>query len=352
MSLRREMDKITRRNFVKIGTMAGAVAVVSRTLGATTEDEKTVESVTGPISVKDFGPTLMHEHVMIMDAFMAQAFPDWLQMDKLLEIALPQLEKLHQYGIKTIFDATPINLGRNIKVIEEVARRSQFNILASTGMYFFETPWNQEIDADWLAKRYVSELREGIQGTKIKAALIKCATDQGGVTARNRIMLQAAAMASAETDAPILTHTFTRTKNGLDQLKVLLAHGAQAKRIVIGHSGDSNDLDYLTALLDQGVYLGMDRFGLISFNSTDMRIHTIVELVKRGYVKQLMLSHDASFYSDAWQPMHRERYAQPKPDGHTMLLVSEYVLPKLREKGVSQADIDLMMCGNVQRLFC
>ncbi len=340
---------MTRREFVKAGTMAGAAVAASHALGA--DAGKIVPGVTGPIHVKDFGPTLMHEHVMIMDAFMAQAFPDWLQVDKLLEVALPQLEKLRQYGIKTIFDATPINLGRNIKVIEEVARKSQFNILASTGMYFFETEWNQQMDAMWLAKRYLGELREGIQGTGIKAALIKCATDHKGVTPRNRIMLQASARASAETDAPILTHTFVKTKNGLDQLKVLLAHGAQAKRIVIGHSGDSNDLDYLKALLDQGVYLGMDRFGITHFNSTDERIDTIVKLAQMGYARQLMLSHDACIYQDAWKPLHRERYALPRPGERTMYIVSEYVLPKLREKGVSQADIDLMMCGNVQRLF-
>ncbi len=342
---------MTRREFVKAGAMAGAAVAASHVLGAAVDAGKVVPGVTGPINVKDFGPTLMHEHIMIMDAFMQQAFPDWLQMDKLLEVALPQLEKLRQYGIKTIFDVTPINLGRNIKVIEEVACKSHFNILASTGMYFFETEWNSQMDAHWLAKRYLGELRNGIQGTDIQAALIKCATDYKGVTPRNRIMLQASAMASAETDAPIITHTYAKKKNGLDQLKVLLEYGAQAKRIVIGHSGDSNDVDYLKALLDQGVYLGMDRFGITHFNSTDERIDTIVKLVQMGYAKQLMLSHDASFYQDAWKPMHRERYALPKLGERTMMIISEYVLPKLREKGVSQADIDLMMCGNVQRLF-
>ncbi len=340
---------MTRREFVKSGTMAGVAVAAAHALGA--DVGKVVPGVTGPIHVKDFGPTLMHEHIMIMDAFMAQAFPDWLQMDKLLEVALPQLEKLRQYGIQTIFDATPINLGRNIKVIEEVARKSHFNILASTGMYFFETEWNSQMDAKWLAQRYLGELREGIQGTGIKAALIKCATDHKGVTPRNRIMLQASARASAETDAPIITHTYAKKKNGLDQLKVLLEHGAQAKRIVIGHSGDSNDLDYLKALLDQGVYLGMDRFGITHFNSTDDRIDTIVKLAQMGYAKQLMLSHDACIYQDAWKPMNRNRYALPQLGERTMYIISEYVLPKLREKGVSQADIDLMMCANVQRLF-
>ncbi len=340
---------VTRRDFVKAGTMAGAAVAAASALGA--DAGKVVPGVTGPINVKDFGPTLMHEHIMIMDAFMAQAFPDWLQMDKLLEVALPQLEKLRQYGIRTIFDVTPINLGRNIKVIEKVARKSKFNILASTGMYFFETEWNRQMDAKWLAKRYLGELRDGIQGTGIKAALIKCATDYRGVTPGNRIMLQASAMASVETDTPIITHTYAKKKNGLDQLKVLLAHGVQAKRIVIGHSGDSNDLDYLKALLDQGAYLGMDRFGITHFNSTDERIDTIVALVKMGYAKQLMLSHDACIYQDAWKPMNRNRYALPKPGERTMYIISEYVLPKLREKGVSQSDIDLMMCANVQRLF-
>ncbi len=310
---------------------------------------KIVNGVTGPLNVKDFGPTLMHEHVMIMDAFMRQAFPDWLQMDQFLAVALPQLEKLRGYGIRTIFDATPINLGRDIRVIAEVAKRSGINFLASTGLYFFETEWNTSMDARWLADRFLGELREGIQGTDIKAALIKCATDVKGVTPRNKIMLEAAARASAESDAPILTHTFVKTKNGNDQLRVLLNAGARPERIVIGHCGDSTDLDYLQGLLDKGVYLGMDRFGITHFCPTEKRIDTVVKLVKKGYAKQLMLSHDSSFYIDAWKPLHRKRYAQQ--GAHNIFLISEHVLPKLREKGVSNADINLMMCTNVQRLF-
>ncbi len=338
---------ITRRNF--IGAGMSAMLPLNNPCVGNAKSGKTVNTATGTISVTEFGPTLMHEHIMIMDAFMAQAFPDWLQKEKFLEIVLPQLEKLRGYGIRTIFDATPINLGRNVHIIEEVARRSGFNILVSTGMYFFETEWNMNQDAQWLAKLFLKELHEGIQGTEIKAALIKCATDYKGVTPRNKIMLEAAAIASMESDSPVLTHTFAKTKNGNDQLKVLLDTGAKAKRIVIGHSGDSNDLDYLQGLLDKGVYLGMDRFGITHFNSTENRVDTIVKLVNRGYVKQLMLSHDSSFYIDAWQPMNRQRYA--KQGKHNMMLISETVIPMLLEKGVSRTDIDSMMCGNVQQLF-
>ncbi len=340
---------MTRKNFLKTTLATAASMMLPGGLVAREVGGKIVNSVTGPLNVKDFGPTLMHEHVMIMDAFMRQSFPDWLQMDKFLSVALPQLEKLRSYGIKTIFDATPINLGRDIKVIAEVAKRSGFNILASTGLYFFENEWNSQMDANWLAKRFIGELRDGIQGTGIKAALVKCATDRKGVTPRNKIMLEAAARASAETDAPILTHTYAATKNGNDQLAVLLNAGARPERLVIGHSGDSTDLDYLQGLLDKGVYLGMDRFGINHFCTTEMRVDTIVKLVKKGYAKQLMLSHDSSFYIDAWRPLHRERYE--KQGAHNIFLISEKVLPMLREKGVSQADIDLMMCGNVQRLF-
>ncbi len=342
-------NKLTRRTFLETGFAAAASLTIPSSLAAAAKSGKVVCSVTGPMNVADFGPTLMHEHIMIMDAFMRQAFPDWLQTEKLLEVVLPQLEKLRGYGIKTIFDATSIDLGRDIKVIAEVAKRSGFNILASTGMYYFETDWNRFMDAKWLAKRYIGELREGIQGTDIKAALVKCATDRQGVTPCNKIMLEAAARASAETGAPILTHTYAKTRNGREQLATLLNAGAEAKRIVIGHSGDSNDLDYLQSLLDQGVYLGMDRFGCLWVNPTASRIDTIVKLIEKGYARQLMLSHDSSFYIDAWRAMHRERYA--KQGAHNVFLISEEVLPKLRAKGVSQSDIDLMMCGNVQQLF-
>lgn len=309
-----------------------------------------VQTVLGPVAGSALGATLMHEHIIMIDPAMTLAFPDWLDMDRFAQVVGPQLKRLYELGIRTIIDATPINLGRDVRVIEAMSRLSGIHMIACTGLYHYENPWVCNPDPEWTAEMYIREITQGIQGTSIRAGAIKCATDENGVTDWNRAMLQAAAMASVKCDVPILSHTCVEKKNGIDQMKVLLDAGASPKRVVIGHSGDSNDIGYLKELLASGCWLGMDRFGLEQFNPMDRRIDTLAKLIGMGYAGQLLLSHDSNFYSDPWRPWHAERYA-PQTAGHNMRMISEIVLPRLREMGIGQDVIDMMMQDNVQRLF-
>lgn len=309
-----------------------------------------VQTVLGPVPGSALGPTLMHEHIIMIDPAMTTALTDWLDMDKFSSVALPQLNRLYELGVRTIIDATPINLGRDVRVIEAMSRLSGIHMIACTGFYHFESPWVFDPDPQWLSELYIREITEGIQGTAIRAGAIKCATDEPGVTPWNRAMLQASAIASAKCDVPILTHTCAEKKNGAEQLQVLLDAGASPKRIVIGHSGDSNDVGYLEELLSSGCFLGMDRFGLEQFNPMENRIATLARLLEMGYAGQLVLSHDSNLYSDPWRAWHVERY-QPQTAGHNMRLVSEIVIPRLLEMGAVQSDVDMMLEHNIRRLF-
>jgi len=83
--------------------------------------------------------------------------------------------------------------------------------------------------------------------------------------------------------------------------KVLAEEGVDLSKVVIGHSGDSADLDYLRTLADAGSYLGMDRFGLDILSPFDARVNTVAELAKQGYAEKMVLAHDAACYFD-WFP--------------------------------------------------
>lgn len=309
-----------------------------------------VQTVLGPVAASALGRTLMHEHIIMIDPAMTLAIPDWLNMDRFAQVVLPQLAQLRRLGISAIIDATPINLGRDVRVIKEMSLRSGIHMIACTGHYHFEDPWVNSPDPQWLAEIYIREIRQGAQGTAIQAGAIKCATDENGITPCNRALLQAAAIASAECDVPLLTHSCAARRNGLEQLQVLLQAGARPERIVIGHSGDSNDIGYLEALMDRGCFLGMDRFGLEQFNPMNSRIETLAKMVRAGYAGRMLLSHDSNFYSDPWRAWHAERY-QPQAPGHNMRIISEIVIPKLLSLGVTQQEIDRMMQNNIQKLF-
>jgi phosphotriesterase-related protein len=119
---------------------------------------------------------------------------------------------------------------------------------------------------------------------------------------------------------------------------------------MIGHAGDSNDLDYLTELADTGVLLGMDRFGLDVFNPGPERVKTIAIMAARGYAASMVLAHDANCFIDYWGGAHDAARPAALPNWHYEH-ISDDVLPALLEAGVTQAQLDTMMIENPVRYF-
>ncbi len=183
-------------------------------------------------------------------------------------------------------------------------------------------------------------------GTGVKAAILKCATDHDGLTPDVERILRAVAAAHRETGAPISTHTHAPSRVGLDQVRVLAEEGVDLARVVIGHSGDTTDLDYLGRLLDVGVTLGMDRFGVDIVPFED-RVATVATLCERGYAAQLVLSHDAMCHCD-WFDWPAVQAAAP--DWHYRH-VSDDVVPALRARGVTQDQLDQMLVHTPRRLL-
>ena len=109
---------------------------------------------------------------------------------------------------------------------------------------------------------FVGDITEGIAGTGIKAAILKCATDEPGVTPGVERVLRAVAQAHRQTGVPISTHTHAATRRGLEQQRIFAEEGVDLSRVVIGHCGDTTDIGYLEELIGNGSYIGMDRFGL------------------------------------------------------------------------------------------
>jgi phosphotriesterase-related protein len=162
--------------------------------------------------------------------------------------------------------------------------------------------------------------------------------------------LRAVARTHVDTGAPITVHTSAAEQTGRIVVDVLRQEGADLTKVVIGHAGDSNDLDYLMELADTGAILGMDRFGIDLFNATDDRIRTIVALAGRGYADRMVLSHDASCFID-WFGADPETLRQAFMPNWHYEHISNDVLPRLREQGVTDAQIDQMLVENPRRYF-
>lgn len=317
----------------------------------------TVETARGAIDTGDLGRVLMHEHVFVLSPEIMQNYPEeWGDEEVRVADAVGRLSELKAAGIDSILDPTALGLGRYIPRIARIAAEIDLNILVATGLYTFDnlphyfnrrTPGSGPGGSDPMVDMFVRDITEGIAGTGIKAAVLKCATDRPGMTPGVERVLRAVAQAHRATGAPITTHTQAATHRGLEQQKIFLEEGVDLTRVVIGHSGDTDDLGYLEELIANGSLLGMDRFGIDGLLSTERRVAVIAELCRRGYADRMVLSHDASCYLD-WIP--GELPLGALPNWH-YLHISRDVLPALRSQGVTEAQIETMLADTPRRFF-
>lgn len=308
-----------------------------------------VETLNGPIDTAELGFTLMHEHVFVQSEGVAQNFPSVWDEPAEIDAAREKLRDMADAGVRTIVDLTVLGLGRNIPRLRDLAGDLPLTVIVATGLYTYnELPnYFNFRDEDAMAALFVSDITAGIQGTDIKAAILKCATDEPGLTPGVEKVLRAVARAHRRTGVPISTHTHVGTKRGLDQQRIFQEEGVDLGRVVIGHSGDSEDVDYLTSLIDAGSYIGMDRFGVDIYLTTEKRIATIAKLCELGHADRMVLSHDASCHID-WFPADMMKDAVP--NWH-FRHINDDVLPALREAGVSDEQITQMTVENPRRIF-
>jgi phosphotriesterase-related protein len=317
----------------------------------------TIETATGPVDSATLGRVLMHEHVFIISPEMKDNVPEeWGDEEARMDDAAKRLTELKDSGIDAILDPTALGLGRYIPRIGKLAARIDLKIIVATGLYtFYELPhyWGGRVPGsgpngtDPMVNLFVRDITEGIAGTGIKAGVIKCATDRPGVTPDVERVLRACAQAHRATGAPITTHTFAAARRGLEQQEIFKSEGVDLTRVVIGHSGDTDDLGYLEELIANGSILGMDRFGIDGMLTTEKRVAVIAELCERGYADRMVLSHDASCYLD-WIP--GEIPPSTMPNWH-YLHISHDVLPALREVGVTDAQIETMLVDTPRRFL-
>jgi len=313
-----------------------------------------VETVRGPVDGGSLGLTLMHEHVFVLNEEVRRNYPGYWDEDARIADAVAKLTALAARGCHTIADPTVVGLGRDIGRIQQVAARVPLQIVAATGIYtynevplYFKFRGPDAHGADPMTAMFVADITEGISGTGVKAAFLKCAIDDQGMTPGVERVLRAVCRAHRETGAPVTVHTHPQSGTGRDVLRVLREEGADLTRVVLGHSGDSTDLDYLTELADAGCLLGMDRFGLDLITPFEARVGTVAALCERGYADRMVLSHDASCYIDWFPPEVVPMFA---PAWHFEHLFDD-VLPALRERGVTAEQIDAMLVGNPRRYF-
>ena len=317
----------------------------------------TVQTVRGPIDSKQLGVTLMHEHIFVLSTEIMLNYPEtWGDEEKRIEDAVARMNELYSRGVHSVVDLTVVGLGRYIPRIQRVAARTKLNIVVATGIYtyndvpfyfHFRGPGTPFDGPEVMVDMFVKDIREGIAGTNAKAGILKCCTDQPGLTPGVERVLRAVAQAHRKTGVPISTHTHAHTKRGLEQQRVFREEGVDLSRVIIGHSGDTTDIDYLEELIANGSYIGMDRFGIDVILSFEDRVKTVARMCERGHAGKMVLSHDAACFND-WLPERDLPAALPR---WHFLHIHNDVIPALKQQGVTDQQIETMLVHNPRRIF-
>jgi phosphotriesterase-related protein len=319
-----------------------------------------VDTVRGRRPTADLGRTLMHEHVFAVSAALANdrpeiAFPHGKQAA--LDAAVARLQQVKDAGIDTIVDVTVFGHDRDIPALVEINDRVDLNIVVATGFYTEDLPSKSFEIRQGLARQrggnffvdvFLADIVEGIGTTGVRAGIIKCVTGPEGLTRGSKGLLRACAIAARETGVPITTHSDPHTRGGLEQLELFAAEGVDLTRVVIGHSGDTTDTDYLKAVMDTGATMASDRFGydLPGAATTQERVAVIADLCRQGYADRIVVSHDAMLHTD-WLDAE---YIAMHPNWTPTFIPTE-VVPALREAGVSDAHLQQILVDTPARLL-
>jgi phosphotriesterase-related protein len=313
----------------------------------------TVETVGGQIDVEEMGLTLIHEHFFSSDEAVTAQWPHVRDQDREFELAMEVAQAVKSHGVKTVVEPTAMLLGRDARASQRLAQESGLQIVLCTGIYTYDhlPQFLLNRSEDYIADLFVHDIEQGIQGTDIKAAFLKCAADEPGVNERVEKVHRACARASLRTGAPIMAHSRPASSTGPRQVEILLEEGVSPEKIQIAHTGDTDDLDYIQGLLDKGVWIGMDRYGIDLFLPTDKRNATLLELLNRGYVERMFLSQDFDIpiaNGLDWYPPEvvEQLQASGAANDWSMTFLFETVIPALKEGGMTDEQLNTMMVEN------
>ena len=317
-----------------------------------------VNTVLGPVAADSLGPTLMHEHmVLAYPGWDMDAFCEHLEFSELAKICADALGEVKQYGVKTIVDASPSDLWRNVELDRAVAEKTGLNIICATGMYYegegmpAYLKFRSQV-MDIVTEQYESFMREltvGIGKTGIKAGVIKVATSHGVITPYEEKMLKAAARAQKETGVPIITHT-QQGSMGPDQAALLTGEGVDPKKIVIGHMCGNPNMEYQLSVIDRGVCVGFDRWGIDFLFPDRLRMATILGLLGLGLADRIVLSQDCNA-KILGRPFVMPDFIQALIANWSYTHIFKNIIPQLKQAGITDSQVGQMLVENPRSIF-
>ena len=349
-----------------------------------------IRTVCGDISPDELGITLTHEHLLVdmscrrvmpKDPYLCriadmpvtcsivgdlQRYP-MISKDSLrltdMNVAIEELEYFKAAGGKSLVDQTCSWIGGDPVALRKISQSTGINIIATSSYFSPVLPEDiDDLNIDQLARRLVTEITEGFEGTDIRAGIIGEVGTSWPITPDEIKTLRAACQAQLRTGAALSIHPFpwgqtTRSEgdwtfpSALELLDLIEGEGVDLGRVVICHLDHNVDVDFHKSVAARGAYVEYDRCGIERYGGNleeairmfprdADRVRGIVELIAAGYVSQILLSQDVCM------KIEQKKFGGP---GYGHIL--RHMVPMMRLLGGSQEDIDTILVENPKRML-
>ncbi|MCV4231501.1 phosphotriesterase [Virgibacillus sp. LDC1] len=271
-----------------------------------------IRTLHGDISKEELGFTYSHEHIVCRPAYWQERGEDDLLLDD-KEKSKRDVLDFKQHGGRSIVDATAIDYGRDVQAVQEIALETGIHIVGTAGFnksFLWDAQIKEELKpltghyetyAQWIEAKSINELadfvirevEEGLEGSSFKAGQVKFGTGYNRITPLEEKTLRAVARAHHETKAPIHSHTEVGTM-ALEQIELLKSEGVDLSFLSLGHMDRNPDPYYHEQIAKTGAYMSFDGIGKIKYAPESTRISLILELVRKGFEDQILISGDTA----------------------------------------------------------
>lgn len=297
-----------------------------------------IHTVSGPISSKRLGKTLIHEHFLVDFIGADKVTPDRWNRDQVVKKVLPYLMEAKQAGIKSIFDCTPNFLGRDIELLKLLAEESDLQIITNTGYYGavqnkYLPSWAFTETAEQLAQRWIVEFESGIDSTPVKPGFIKIGVDsEPPLTDLHKKLVLAAALTHRQTGLTICSHTGPAA-GAFEQLEIIKHAGVSPEAFVWVHAQAEADNQKLVNAARLGCWVSLDGIGWGDF---DRYADSIALLKGAGLLNRVLISHDAGWFKPD----------EPEAEFKGYVNIFKELFPRLIRRGFDDSDFDQLLIAN------
>lgn len=330
-----------RRAFIqKTAGLTGGLLLGS-TLTNGSQQTSAVMTVNGPLDANQMGITLVHEHILVDFIGAAKINPSRWKHDDVVYIMLPYLKQFQVSGGKTFVDCTPNYLGRDVILLRKLAEESGVNIITNTGYYggsdhkFLPEHAFTE-SAEQLAKRWIDEWENGIDGTGIKPGFIKISVNPEKLSKVSRKLIEAAGITHKRTGLTIASHTGPFIP-ALEQIRILEEQRVMPEAFIWVHAQTEQDMSLHERIARLGAWVSLDG---LSDDNVDRYVEMLLFMRNRDCLHRTLVSHDAGWFDPAKEEGGEVR-------GYMTLM--KKLLPELRKRGFGPRDIDQLLKSNPQK---